>query len=150
MNSEAATYRRGVGSMKTDFEVIYRRIGLLFYAAAFVKGKLTMDGYDKLVDIIKADWPVSDAAGNHQLGDELDRSLLRAVRDAFGESMSPKEAALLFRTYYALHEKTFAPAFKRKILSTYRKIVHEFQKDESSQTSNELDLVLSTSIAGAA
>jgi len=111
--------------MKTSYEILFRRIGLLFYAAVAVEKSMKIEDYDRLKNIINAVWK-NDGVQDRPLHDALKASMLDSVREAFRSSMRAGEAMQLFTVYYTIHALAFDTALKNNIVSTYRQIVAAF------------------------
>ena len=80
--------------MKNNFQMLYERIGLLFYAAALRQKQLTVDDYEMLTKIIERDWKVENGTIDRSLMNELNRHMLLSLREAFRNSMSVAEATV--------------------------------------------------------
>jgi hypothetical protein len=121
--------------MKNNSEMLYERIGLLFYAAALQQKQLSVDDYLMLTKIIGRDWKVVNGTIDRSLLNELNRHMLLSLREAFRNSMSVAEALQLFNVFYSVHALTFDANLKNRIISTCGHITREFSSthDESGK-----------------
>lgn len=112
--------------MKNNFEILYERLGLLFYAAALRQKALRIDDYESLMNIIEGNWKAGAGIQDRLIRDELYRHMAASVKGAFKNSMGAGEASQLFNVFYALHALSFDFDLKERIVKTYGQIAREF------------------------
>lgn len=124
--------------MKNNFEILYERIGLLFYAVALRQKPLNIDDYGRLTKIIESNWKTENGIQDRALRDDLNRRLVNSIREAFRNSMSVGEALQLFSVFYSLHALTFDAGIKNRIGNTCRQIAGEFTSNKDEVDTAEL------------